>query len=664
MDFKTMKQLIFFILIITSISLNAQGVKIQPKNCTTPTVDTDIKLLFSVVNDSIRIDSFDNKLGTIVGSPQFINNAINKTTAKFTRTNIAPTDTLTNWIDSSSNIAGVEIVKEYKNGLWIKTAYYDKIGNVLSSQPPLFVLSSGQSNATSRDGGGDNSTNPYVTDFDYNSGTWQIASPGNNIYKPQNYCYPCNNYVTNFGKSAAVQDNRIVKIVSWSYGNQQISQWADPPPSFAGDSLLLVMNLTNIPKFDVFLWFQGESDYLIPPNSYHPLFYNLLDRLESTGKFSRKNTKVLIAEIPGIHNEMNTSFNFMANDTIANITVVPTRDLGVIDDDHLSGIGQQLLGERFYHTFRDGFKTNTGIWSYTDEYKAFNTNKYAVGIGSNTPTNGVKLDVWGKEIMFGSDISTGNALINTRLNSDLKIATLSMPNYLTSDNRFSLLYSSASATTKNVVFGGGLGSHHPATNIEFWTGLNNTTGGTNKMDIDGNGYVYMANKLGIGTYSGSEKLTVNGNAEVRGTSPYLALAGTTTSYLQSNVTPNGAATGNYTTIVVPASQGVSLESGGTVGLVVNPTSANVSIRKNVANNTLDIGTPVVSGTVGIRVEYLNIPLLGTNANGDIAPSNLGGLPTFTAATSDAANTAATVGIGELFWWKPTTGLGKILMSKE
>lgn len=78
MDFKTMKQLIFFILIITSLSLNAQGVKIQPKNCTTPTVDTDIKLLFSVVNDSIRIDSFDNKLGVIVGSPQFIDDAINK----------------------------------------------------------------------------------------------------------------------------------------------------------------------------------------------------------------------------------------------------------------------------------------------------------------------------------------------------------------------------------------------------------------------------------------------------------------------------------------------------------------------------------------------------------------------------------------------------------
>ena len=75
---KTMKQLIFFILIITSLSLNAQGVKIQPKNCTTPTVDTDIKLLFSIVNDSIRIDSFDNKLGVIVGSPQFIDDAINK----------------------------------------------------------------------------------------------------------------------------------------------------------------------------------------------------------------------------------------------------------------------------------------------------------------------------------------------------------------------------------------------------------------------------------------------------------------------------------------------------------------------------------------------------------------------------------------------------------
>lgn len=62
----------------TGIILTQNGVPKDTVQLPSPTIDTDIKLLFSVVNDSIRIDSFDNKLGTIVGSPQFIDDAINK----------------------------------------------------------------------------------------------------------------------------------------------------------------------------------------------------------------------------------------------------------------------------------------------------------------------------------------------------------------------------------------------------------------------------------------------------------------------------------------------------------------------------------------------------------------------------------------------------------
>lgn len=40
--------------------------------------NTDIKHIFSVVGDSIRIDSFNNVLGVIVGSPQYIDNVVNK----------------------------------------------------------------------------------------------------------------------------------------------------------------------------------------------------------------------------------------------------------------------------------------------------------------------------------------------------------------------------------------------------------------------------------------------------------------------------------------------------------------------------------------------------------------------------------------------------------
>jgi len=62
----------------TGIILTQNGVPKDTVQLPSPTIDTDIKLLFSVVNDSIRIDSFDNKLGAIVGSPQFIDDAINK----------------------------------------------------------------------------------------------------------------------------------------------------------------------------------------------------------------------------------------------------------------------------------------------------------------------------------------------------------------------------------------------------------------------------------------------------------------------------------------------------------------------------------------------------------------------------------------------------------
>ena len=40
--------------------------------------NTDTKHIFSIVGNSIRIDSFDNVTGAIVGSPQFIDDAINK----------------------------------------------------------------------------------------------------------------------------------------------------------------------------------------------------------------------------------------------------------------------------------------------------------------------------------------------------------------------------------------------------------------------------------------------------------------------------------------------------------------------------------------------------------------------------------------------------------
>ena len=57
--------------------------------------NTDIKLLFSVVNDSIRIDSFNNVLGVIVGTPQYIDNVVNKADGFYTLTSLDDTLALT-----------------------------------------------------------------------------------------------------------------------------------------------------------------------------------------------------------------------------------------------------------------------------------------------------------------------------------------------------------------------------------------------------------------------------------------------------------------------------------------------------------------------------------------------------------------------------------------
>jgi hypothetical protein len=506
---------------------------------------------------------------------------------EYIRSVTEPTDKSAKWIDETTDTCGVQRVKSHIGDKWETVAWFDTVGKVFSNFPPLYVLSSGQSNATSRDGGGDNSTNNAVTVFDYFTGEWVIASPGNAVFKPQPTCVPCNNYVTNFGKAGA-SDGRIVKIVSYSYGNQSIGQWSDPPPSPMGDSLVAIINQSGVPFFDAFLWAQGESNHLNPPNAYHVDFYNIITKLVATGKVDKKNTNTLIAEIAGVNNNMNISFNYMSNDTFANIRTVPTRDLTLIDTDHLSGSSLEELGKRFYYAYRDGTKTATGLWIIDDSYSIYNTQKRSVGVGGK-PTSGVRLDIYGRELQLGCDISTGNAEVSTRLQNDIKVAAISMPEF-TGTARFGMLNSSSTAATNNVLFGGGIGGYSPATNVAFYTGAKNTTGGTSQADIDQFGYFYIRSKLGIGTYSGGEKFTVVGNAELRGISPYLYFNSSSTGYsfLQGGVGVSGSGAGNYTSFVNQSNVGFSVSTGGVLSIVSEPTTGRVGFGTASPSEMVDV----------------------------------------------------------------------------
>jgi hypothetical protein len=572
-------------------------------------------------------------------------------------------DTTYTWIDQSTAVSNVADVKDYVLGEWETIGYFDITSKAYSNTPPLYVLSSGQSNATSRDGGGNISTNPLSTVFNYFTNSWEIASPGNAVFKPQPNCFPCNNYVTNFAKAANV-DGRIVKIVSYSFGNQSIGQWADPPPSPMGDSLLLVLNNSGIPRVDVFLWFQGESDHLIPPAAYPPLFQNVLDRLATTGKFNKRRTPVLIAEIPGVNNAMNEAFNFLANDTMSNIRVVQTRDLPLIDTDHLSGTGLEELGKRFYDVFDNGLKTNEDIWSYQSDFKAYNTLKRNIGIGGEAIT-GVKLNVIGREITVGTDLVTANADVSTLLDGT-KNGYFTMHPYLSTAQRVMAIGGFIGSNNSEIAFGGGSSGHQPAQNVSFWTGAFGTSGGTPKMNVDPSGYVWVRERLGINTFSGTERLTVDGNVDIRGTaSPYLLLKN---AFLQADVDQfaNNAG-GDYYTLRTPVGKGISLFVAGSpaAGVVVAPNS-NVGINRNVPLNTLHVGNPAVIGTSGVRHSVANWFSTGINADGDgverdavYFQSNLSVAGDITGTLSNAqiAQQGATTGQA-LTWngtdWVPTT----------
>jgi hypothetical protein len=115
---------------------------------------------------------------------------------------------------------------------------------------------------------------------------------------------------------------------------------------------------------------------------------------------------------------------------------------------------------------------------------------------------------------LGSESGTTN-----RTNATTKLNRLAMPPFNTASLNFGVLNAATTNTENLVGIGGGASGFSAATSVFFSTAANNNTDtGTERMRITSNG------RVGIGTASPDQLLSVNGDASKTGGNTWLAFS--------------------------------------------------------------------------------------------------------------------------------------------
>jgi endosialidase-like protein len=135
-------------------------------------------------------------------------------------------------------------------------------------------------------------------------------------------------------------------------------------------------------------------------------------------------------------------------------------------------------------------------------------------VGINTASPGSTLDVSGNTLTLGSESGTTN-----RTNATTKLNRLAMPPFNTASLNFGVLNAATTSTENLIGLGGGASGFSAATSVFFSTAANNNTDtGTERMRITSNG------RVGIGTASPDQLLSVNGDASKTGGNTWLAFS--------------------------------------------------------------------------------------------------------------------------------------------
>jgi len=135
-----------------------------------------------------------------------------------------------------------------------------------------------------------------------------------------------------------------------------------------------------------------------------------------------------------------------------------------------------------------------------------------VGIATGAPAT--TLDVSGNTLTLGSDSGA-----TTRTNATTKLNRIAIPPFNTVNLNFGVLNAATTATENLVAIGGGASGFSAATSVIFSTAANNNTDtGTERMRILSNG------RVGIGTATPDQLLSVNGDASKTGGNTWLAFS--------------------------------------------------------------------------------------------------------------------------------------------
>jgi hypothetical protein len=285
--------------------------------------------------------------------------------------NTTPSSDQLTWVDTSGTQPFKE-VKKYVNGGWRVTGYYNSITDSYTDNTPLTIVISGQSNATGTTSGnpGDNSATDSRV-LAWNGSGWVLATLGNAPFNVDG----SNNIGFQFAKKLAEESNRHVQIIFNGNSGDAIIQW------ITGSNFTdLKTEITNadVSKIDVFLWHQGESDYLQTTSYYESGFSTLKDSLRLQSWFPSTTPIIVGGLLEGGTNFFQDAYlETTAYDNDPYVNYASSDDLSGYDNYHFTGTALDTLAQRYYGAYKE--TPSKSLWK-----KIGNDTYFSTKVGINT----------------------------------------------------------------------------------------------------------------------------------------------------------------------------------------------------------------------------------------------------------------------------------------
>jgi len=275
-------------------------------------------------------------------------------------------DTLRTWVNLSENDGtGIYNTYQYVYGVWKKIGYYDRIQGTFSAQQPVYIVITGQSNATPRCGPTSNPADTVPSKFQciWNPTIESWARPfKTNWYWMNGLTTKTAWWGTTIGQQAE-QDGRLTRVVYAALGGRAIANWISPTGT-QWDTISARVFASGIPRIDVLVWYQGETDGWTgrTQRQYTQDWFTVMNQFRNLSKW-QKSTRVLAVQIktglvsgetiwPGeipdgqtanyLYNQLNTDGLDWTNCVYNSDAVV------VSDSSHIDAQSQVNLGRRIW----------------------------------------------------------------------------------------------------------------------------------------------------------------------------------------------------------------------------------------------------------------------------------------------------------------------------